>query len=108
MTIVDKPFASELVTVKGKAYKFDSIECLAQFVQESDKSEHALLLVRDFNSPDDWINAENAFFLISKSIPSPMGGYLSAFATLDAAKSMRHKMGGEIFSWNEVLEKYQP
>lgn len=106
MSIVDKPFAAEMVTTKGKVYKFDAIECMAQFIQEEDENNIALLLVRDFNNPDEWVDANSAFFLISKELPSPMGGYLSAYPTKTAAEAMQAEKGGEILTWEQLKQKY--
>ncbi len=107
MSIVDKPFAAEMVTTKGKVYKFDAIECMVQFIQDKDESDLALLLVRDYNHPDDWVDARNAFYLISKEIPSPMGGYLSAYPSKAAAEAMKAEKDGEILDWTSLRAKYQ-
>ena len=51
MTIVDKGHSSQYVTKKGKAYKFDAIECMVNELKEVDNSKIELLLVADFNNP---------------------------------------------------------
>ena len=86
MTIVDKVHAAEIVTKKGKVYKFDAIECMVQFMDEFDTSEIELYLSNDYTSPEVLINATEATFLISENIPSPMGAYLSAFEERSAAE----------------------
>ena len=107
MTIVDKPFAAEMVTQKGRVYKFDAIECMAQFIQENEEAQPiALLLVRDYNNPDDWVDAKSAYFLVSKALPSPMGGYLSAYPSEKAVRDMQALKGGEILNWEELKRKY--
>lgn len=107
MTIVDKPFAAEMVTQKGRVYKFDAIECMAQFIQENEDAQPiALLLVRDYNNPDDWVDAKSAYFLVSKALPSPMGGYLSAYPSEKAVRDMQALKGGEILNWEELKRKY--
>ncbi|RMD99433.1 MAG: nitrous oxide reductase, partial [Calditrichaeota bacterium] len=65
MTIVDPKFSSELVTRKGKVYKFDSIECLAGFVMEKmpDRNKIHSLWVANFNQPDQFLPAATAVFL---------------------------------------------
>ena len=32
MSIVDQRFAGEVVTQKGKAYKFDAVECMVNYI----------------------------------------------------------------------------
>ena len=79
MTIVDKVHAAEIVTQKGKVYKFDATECMVNFNEEFDTSEIALYLSNNYTEPEQLIDATKATFLISKNIPSPMGAFLSAF-----------------------------
>jgi len=33
MTIMDKRFSAELITAKGKVFKFDAAECMAGFLK---------------------------------------------------------------------------
>ncbi len=83
MTIVDPRFKAEAVTAKGRIYRFDSIECLAHWRTQHAELPHTAW-VTDFTEPTRWIPLEQAFILKSESRPSPMGGFLSAYAT-DAA-----------------------
>ncbi|MEK7254793.1 MAG: nitrous oxide reductase accessory protein NosL, partial [Bacteroidota bacterium] len=89
MTIVDEPFAAELVTKKGKVFKFDAIECMVNYLKDKGEDEFAHLLVRDFESPKDWQEARQSTYLVSPNLPSPMGGNLSAYKTEAAAKAMQ-------------------
>lgn len=106
MTIVGKQHGAELVTTKGKVFKFDAVECL---VGELNRTEHdpALLLVTDFSSPESLITASAATYLISEAIPSPMGANLSAFASQTDAMDLARERGGELFTWQQLLEKQQ-
>ncbi len=103
MTIVDKVHAAEVVTQKGKVYKFDAIECMIHFSTEFDTSQIKLYLSNDFMNPNTLIDATRATFLISENIPSPMGAYLSAFSTRVEAEKMQNAEGGELYDWNSLL-----
>ena len=46
MTIVDKVHAAEIVTQKGKVYKFDATECMINFMDEFDTSEIAYVFIK--------------------------------------------------------------
>ncbi|WP_196885105.1 nitrous oxide reductase accessory protein NosL [Aureivirga sp. CE67] len=107
MTIVDKQHASELVTNKGKAYKFDAIECLVNYINEGQISseDFGLLLVSNYPEKDHLVDAKTATYLISEKIPSPMGYNLSAFEKKEDATAMQKAKGGQIFTWNELIEK---
>ncbi len=62
MGIADPIFAAEIVTVKGKVYKYDSIECLIRSHKEMN-TENKFILVMDYTNPGTFINAEDATFL---------------------------------------------
>ena len=107
MTIVDKAHAAILVSSKGKSYKFDAIECMARYSNRAVDMKFAHMLVCDYTNPGTMIKAEEAHFLISDAIPSPMGGFLSAIADQQRSQEILEEKGGEIFQWNEVLSKFQ-
>lgn len=103
MTIVDKVHAAEIVTKKGKIYKFDAAECMINFMKEFDSSEIALFLTNNYSEPEKLIDATKATFLISENIPSPMGGYISAFKTKELAIKTQSDKGGVIYTWTELI-----
>lgn len=106
MTIVDKQHASQIVTTKGKVFNFDAIECMLNHVKENEISTSvALYMVNDYNQPGELIDATQATFLITKAIPSPMGAFLTAFKTAEAAKQILQQNEGEVFSWEELDAK---
>lgn len=105
MTIVDKQHASQLVTSKGKAYKFDAIECMVHSLQdEFMDTEMAYYLAADFDHPDELIDATKASFLVSEQLQSPMGANLSAFSNEGAGKNAQDKFTGTLYSWKDIQE----
>ena len=107
MTIVDKQHGAEIVTNKGKAYKFDSSECMINFLKGFDASTVKLYLSNDYSEPIALIDATKATFLISDQIPSPMGANLSAFNNSVEAKKMQNEKGGNLYSWEELLTHFK-
>ena len=107
MTIVDKVHAAEIVTKKGKVYKFDATECMINFMNDFDASEIELYLSNNYTEPEQLIDAKRATFLISKNIPSPMGAYLSAFKNKADAEKMQSEKGGDLYSWEELLVHFK-
>ena len=105
MSIVDARFAAEWVTKKGRVYKYDAIECLARQISKAQQLS-SYELVCNYLTPGEWIEVDAATFLISENIPSPMGGYLSAFASQSEAESIQDEHGGELYSWHQILEKF--
>jgi len=103
MTIVDKVHAAEIVTKKGKVYKFDATECMVNFMGDFDSSEIKLYLSNNYTEPESLIDATQATFLISKNIPSPMGAFLSAFKNKADAEKTQAEKGGTLYTWDELL-----
>jgi len=106
MTIVDHQHAAQIVTDKGKAYKFDAIECMLNYLRENKNVNPELYLVTDFMNPSELIDATKATYLISKNIPSPMGAYLSTFQTKEAANKTKMKYEGKLYTWEEILDHF--
>lgn len=105
MTIVDQRHASQVVTEKGKAYKFDAIECMVHSLQdEFENTEISLYLVTDLNQPTVLIDATKASYLVSENLRSPMGANLSAFLNDTSAKKAQEEFTGKLFSWKEIQE----
>ncbi len=106
MIIADAGFASELKTRKGKVYKFDSVECLAAFVLSGRvKGEDILAMwVSDFAHKGKFIRVEDAKFLVSDRLRSPMGLNISAFSSDEDLRTAQRNFGGKILSWDGVLE----
>ncbi|MEW4923899.1 nitrous oxide reductase accessory protein NosL [Algibacter sp. 2305UL17-15] len=107
MTIVDKVHAAEIVTKKGKVYKFDATECMINFMDDFDTSEIALYLSNNYTEPEALIDATKATFLISENIPSPMGAFLSAFKNRADAEKTQVEKGGDLYTWTELLAKFK-
>ncbi|WP_242202933.1 nitrous oxide reductase accessory protein NosL [Aestuariivivens insulae] len=104
MTIVDKLHAAEIVTQKGKIYKFDASECMINYLKEFDTSEIKFYLSNNYTEPEELIDATKATFLISENIPSPMGAYLSAFKTKANAEKVLQDKGGTLYNWYELID----
>jgi len=106
MTIVDTQHAAELVTTKGKSFKYDAIECMLNDLQHWDEAPVKLYLVADYGQPKLLIDATKAHYLISESIPSPMGAFLSAFESQPMRNQTLSTEGGEAYDWQSLQENF--
>ena len=104
MTIVSPQFASEVVTQKSKAFKYDAIECMLQAPQED---KVALHLVCDYLNEGNFIEASQATYLVSPNIESPMGGNLAAFSSKEDAQRIQAEKGGDLYDWEGIQQKFQ-
>lgn len=106
MTIVDQQHAAELVTNKGKVLVFDAIECMVPHLIENEGVTYSFILVNNYNDPSALIDAESAYYVISEEIPSPMGAFLSAFATKEAASEILKLKKGELYDWSGIYARF--
>jgi len=106
MGITDPRFASELITSKGKVYKFDAIECLVAYYQELGSSEqnNTKLWVHDFLQPERWLSAKNALFMRSSEIHSPMSLNLLAVANDSERVKVQQQFEAESINWKDLLD----
>ena len=107
MTIVDKQHAAQYMTKKGRSYTFDATECMLNNLKEIRADKVALFLVNDYNAPGETLDATKATYLISENIPSPMGEFLTAFATKEAAQKAQTKNQGQLYTWNELVLRFK-
>lgn len=103
MMIVDTKFASEIVTNKGRAFKYDAIECMLYDIKEKREKNLAYILVTDYNEPKKLIDATKATFLINQNIKSPMGANLSAYIS----KEKGQLNGTELYDWNAIKAQFK-
>lgn len=96
MLITDARFVTQVVTTKGKAYKFDSIECMVDFLATDALAADEIhsAWVTDYNEPGKWIKAEEARYLQSVNIRSPMGANLAAFSSLQDLEDAKVSANG--------------
>ena len=106
MTLIDKKFGAELVTTKGKVYKFDDINCLFNFYNEGsvNKEDFRLKLVVDFSRPEKLIDAEKAVYLKSGEIKSPMASQVAAFETTQT--NLAAEWNATEYEWAELQHKF--
>lgn len=105
MNIVEKTHSAQYVTKKGKQFKFDAVECLVHAMQETDVSKIQLFLVADFSNPGVMINAQEATFLISPGIKSPMGADLTAVSMRSFGEELKKEHKGDLYTWVELQNK---
>jgi len=108
MTIVDNKFGSEIITNKGKVYKFDAAECMVNFVKQNmiKQEDIKTRLVTDASKPGEFIDAVQATYLISEKFPSPMGANLSAYGSKSDAERFQKDFSGELKSWDDILIRF--
>ncbi|MGH7902037.1 MAG: nitrous oxide reductase accessory protein NosL [Thermodesulfobacteriota bacterium] len=103
MTIVDLHYAAEIIE-KRKAHKFDDIGCMLAYANAKNLSvENARFWVMDFDN-STWIRGEEAYFIISPEIHTPMGYGMLAFKDPNKAKEVAEKNNVEVIELKSLAE----
>lgn len=111
MTISDARFGAQLLTTTGKAYSFDSVECLAGYVLASPEAagDAHSLWVTAYDDPGMLIPLDEAYFVRAPNLHSPMGENLAAFGeATPEAEALAAFDDAELLSWDEVLALVGP
>lgn len=107
MIISQKQFGAQLVTTKGRAYKYDAIECLIPVLLEHGEDHYSHILVTDYHTPGQLIAAHEASYLISEGLPSPMGGNLSAYDSKQQAIAAADQYQGKVYDWSGIKANFE-
>ena len=91
MKIADGKFGAELITSKGRIYKFDDIHCMINYHKENLTTNIQSFYIHDFNQNNVLISAETAFYVKGGEINSPMRGNIIAVKTEKEAKNIALK-----------------
>lgn len=101
MAIANTNFGAEIITNKGRVYKFDDTHCLAGYRKKNiDSSEIKKVYLVNFSQPHNFIEADKAHLLKSTELHSPMGGNIAAFESEDQLMIVKEEVGG-----NEITLK---
>lgn len=109
MTLMDRKFGAELVTTKGKIYKFDDLNCMMQFYYSGEVGDrdYAHKLVVDFTNPGTLIPAADAFYLKSSEIKSPMASHVAAFSSKAKLEEVQDELSGIYMVWGELVTQFK-
>ena len=104
MTIIDRKFGAEVVTQKGKVYKFDDANCLVAFLQQGnlDRENIAHCLITDFANPGTFIDTGSALYLKADQVNSPMASNVAAFSDQSDLNTFNETWNGTMLTWDEL------
>ena len=104
MGIVDPKFGGEVITKKGKVYKFDDIICMARYIKSGvlKENEIAQKVVINFEKENDFLDVSKTTFRVSPELRSPMGSNAAAYTSQQAAEKAKAGKEGQIINWDEL------
>lgn len=108
MSIADKNFGAEIITKKGKVFKFDDTHCLTGYRAEKMNADDIKdVYLVNYAEPHNFIKAENAILVHSDEIHSPMGGNVAAFEKEEEAKETETKVNGNRITLNDLYNSQE-
>ena len=104
MTIVDTRYAAEMLTMKGKAYKFDDVICMKLYADYNpEQSKNAQYFVSSYtNHQSEFTDATKAVYLYSTYFASPMSGNYAAFPNANAARHLKDSLQTKTVDWGSI------
>jgi len=102
MSISDAKFATELITAKGRLYKFDDIGCMLHFAASLDEKDIRKFYVSDLNNSTSLLDATTAWYVHHESLHSPMNGNTAAFPNEEAAKKLAEEYQTTLLRWQDL------
>lgn len=106
MLITDNRYGCEIITDKGKVYKFDEVSCMIEYAMVKnfigDANQNFLVTV--FSMPETFTDATSAHFVKDNDYRSPMGLNVMAFDRESDADDFSRTNESEILNWIEVIE----
>jgi copper chaperone NosL len=108
MTLTDRRFGAELVSKKGKVFKFDDLNCLVAYIDAGTlpQDQIAQTVVVDFRGQGTFIDVQQAFFLRNEVLKSPMRSDVAGFSDKTALEKVKAELGGEEMTWETVRKSF--
>lgn len=107
MPVADKKFGAEIITVKGKLYKFDDMGCMINFLKTEwvvDEKIGSIYTV-SFTTNDKLLDLNKSVFLMSACFRTPMNSGIAAFESRNEVAVFLKEFPGEILTWNQLQQK---
>ncbi len=101
IAVLRQAWGDGLVTGDGQAHKFDDLGEMFMFYQKHPDEQVQAWFVHDYGT-SEWTRAEQAFFVQSDGLHTPMGSGLAAFATREAAQAEAERLGATVRTFEEV------
>lgn len=104
MTITDLRYGAEVITHKGKVFKFDDMHCVLSFLKTEEAKQVSEIY---FTSFDDHtlIKSSQALFFQSNNLHSPMGGNVAVLNDTDNLKELAETHPGKQVTWESLLQQ---
>jgi copper chaperone NosL len=109
MTIMDPKFGAEIITTKGRIYKFDDAHCMMHFLKSNKlkTADIAQTVFIDYENNKNFLDVNSLFFVVSPQLKSPMNSNAAAFSTRIEAEKIATQTNGDVKDWQELINANQ-
>ncbi|MGZ3948927.1 MAG: nitrous oxide reductase accessory protein NosL, partial [Flavisolibacter sp.] len=106
MTIMDPKFGGEIITKKGRIYKFDDSHCMVHFLKTGSLKEAdvAQTLFIDYEHENNFLDVRLSYFVVSDRLKSPMNGNAACFPSAQIAEQKVKEFNGVIKNWDQLYQ----
>jgi len=106
MTIMDPKFGGEIITKKGKLFKFDDAHCMVNFLKEKTikENEIAKTVFIDYQNEKNFLDVQSSYFVVSDRFNSPMNSNAAAFSSKELAQQKANENMGTIKNWEQLRQ----
>ena len=102
MVVSDARYAAATLIESGHTHKFDDLAEMFLFQAKHPEDVVRAWFVHDYTT-ETWMRGENAFYVMSSEIHSPMGYGVVAFETREAADAFAAELGAsQVFTFDEL------
>lgn len=103
MAISEKRYAAEFMDSEGQAFKFDEIGCMINFIKEKkNATKITTYFVMDYDERQ-WIKADDARYVSSSELATPMRGGIIAFKNESKAEEAISKYHGKLLRFKDIF-----
>lgn len=106
MTIIDTKYGGEIISKKGKVYKFDDVHCLANYIKKGavKKADIAKTVFVDYNNNKNFLDVKSSFFVVSYQFKTPMSSNAASFSNKDIAVQKAKETNGIVKNWDQLYQ----
>lgn len=106
MTVSDVRFGAEILTKKGKIYKFDDSKCMVNYLGTKEVATDNIknMYLTNYTGAHDLLDVNSALLLQAADLRSPMGGNVAAFNNKDSLQTIQKRFNGRLINWSDLYK----
>jgi hypothetical protein len=102
-TIVDTSLAAEIISPEGRAFKFNSVVCLSEYLRDHPNEQLREVFVTD-HGRQKLLPADDAWFVKFETAPPARSTEFAAFRDKGVAQAFASENRSDIIDWAGVLQ----